>query len=105
MEGQLKPPGRRHPDAPDPPRLPDPPDLPDPPWPYWIRLFLMDAFGTTPRSARSCPLRRLPVLSHFSYSRNTSAFDAEEVRSLTSDRTSTKPKNFSASWAKSGGDG
>ena len=55
-----------------------------------------------PRSTSSWPLRRLPVFSHLSYRRSRSAFDAQDVRSLTSDRTSTKPTNFSASSAKTG---
>ena len=33
---------------------------------YWMRLVLIEAFGTTPRSTSSWPLRRLPVFSHFS---------------------------------------
>ena len=30
----------------------------------WTRVDRSDELGTTPRSARSWPLRRLPVLSH-----------------------------------------
>ena len=51
---------------------------------------------------QSWPLRRLPVFSHFSYRRSRSALDAQEVRSLTSDSTSTKPTNLSASSANTG---
>ena len=69
---------------------------------YWSRLFLMEALGTMPRSTSSWPLRRLPVLIHFSYRRSTSTLDAHDVRSLTSESTSTKPTNFSASSAKTG---
>ena len=39
---------------------------PGTPNPYWIRVDRIEAFGTTPRSTRSCPLRGLPVFSHFS---------------------------------------
>ena len=67
-----------------------------------MRLDLIEAFGTTPRSIRSSPLRRLPVLSHFSYKRSRSALEVHAVRSLTSERTSTNAGNFVASSPKTG---
>src|SRR6266567_4316851 len=67
---------------------------------YWIRRLRIDAFGTTPRSIRSWPLRGLRVLTHRSYRRSRSMFDEQADRSLTSERTSTNPTNLAASSEK-----
>src|SRR5689334_477923 len=64
---------------------------------YWMLVVLIDAFGTTPRSISSWPLCPLPVFNHFSYSRSKSEFEEQAERSLTSERTSTKPTNLFAS--------
>ena len=62
---------------------------------YWVRLFLIDWLGLTPRSTSDCPLRGLLVLSHFSYSRCKSVLDVQPARSLTSESTSTNATNWS----------